>query len=326
MTIEVLKPGMFSTFQDLGRVGSQHLGAPVCGAMDELSHRLANLAVGNAPEQATLEITLMGPALRFGRAATLAWAGADLAPLLDGKPVPRNTPTAAAAGATLQFGPCRHGVRAYLAVRGGYVLDRVMGSTSTYVRGGFGGYHGRALRKGDAVELNAVDAQPDLPPPWVTPAQRQALQALQDITWGTGGEAPIRVMPGREWTQFSDGMRQTLLAGGYRIGGQSDRMGYRLEGPVLTRSEASDILSVPVAFGTVQVPPDGQPIILMADRQSVGGYPKIVQVATVDLPRLAQRAPGEVLRFRLLDAERAQALLLARSAALKSLQNAGEHH
>lgn len=317
MTIEVVKPGMFSTFQDLGRVGSQHLGAPVCGAMDELSHRLANIAVGNPAGEATLEITLLGPTLHFNAASTIAWAGADLSPLLDGVPIERATPTPVAAGATLQFGPRVWGVRAYLAVRGGYVLDRVMGSTSTYTRGGFGGYQGRALRKADVIETGPVDG---LAKPRVSPSRKRAVQALLDATWGPVADVPVRVFPGREWAHFSDATRQTLLTAPYRVGAQSERMGLRLEGPVLARATQGDILSVPVSFGTMQVPPDGQPIILMADRQSVGGYPKIVQVATVDLPRLAQRAPGDHVQFELTSVEQAQARILERSAALRALQ------
>ncbi|SPJ15847.1 putative hydrolase subunit [Burkholderiales bacterium] len=312
MTVEVLKPGLFSSFQDLGRTGHQHLGISVSGAMDELSHRLANLVLGNDEREATLEITLMGPTLRFAVQATVAWCGADLSPAIDGTPVPRATPTPVPAGATLQFGKRLSGMRAYLAVRGGFALAPVMGSTSTYARAGFGGYEGRALRKGDVLGLKSRGL-PGIAS--VSPGTAAAVQRLHDELSGL----TIRVLPGREWEQFGAGAQQTLLSHPYRIAAQSDRMGYRLEGQALERSTTDDVLSEAVCFGTMQVPPDGQPIVLMAERQTTGGYPKIVQVASVDLPRLAQRAPGESLRFVLIAMEKAQALLLARERVLRTL-------
>jgi len=223
MTIEVQKPGLLSSFQDLGRTGCQHLGIPVGGAMDELSHRLANLVLGNPEHEATLEITLMGPALRFTTEAVVAWCGADLSPVLEGAPLPCATPVPVPAGATLQFGQRMSGLRAYLAVRGGFALVPFMGSTSTYARAGLGGHEGRALRKGDVVALKGAGsgASP-------TQAAKLALQTLLDVAPG----APIRVLPGREWDQFTAAARQALLSQPYRISAQSDRMGYRLEGPV----------------------------------------------------------------------------------------------
>jgi len=309
--IEVIKPGLISSFQDLGRWGHQPLGVPVSGAMDEVSHRLANLAAGNAEGEATLELTMMGPTLRFERDAVLAWAGADLSPSLDGVPVPVLRATAVNAGATLQFGKRVAGLRTYLAVQGGFALTPVMGSTSTYARAGFGGHEGRALRKGDRVGLNAAGAS-NMPAP-LPPAPLRVLGSPVL-------DAPIRLLRGREWSHFGASAWQALVAQPWRIGAQSERMGYRLEGPVLERKARGDILSEAVAFGTMQVPPDGQPIVLMAERQTTGGYPKIAQVASIDLPRLAQRAPGETLRFAMIELDAAQALLLEREQALQALR------
>lgn len=324
-TIEVLKPGALSSFQDLGRIGHQHLGVPVSGAMDSLSHRLANWAVGNAPGLATLEVTLLGPSLRFTDAATVAWCGADLSPTLDGVPLPRAEAVTVHAGATLQFGRRRNGVRAYLAVQGGFALAEVLGSTSTYTRAGFGGYEGRALRKGDIVSLNPVPSastMPDRPRDGaLTPERQQALDFL--LAASCPDDGPMRVLAGREWEQFTSDGQSALLTESWRISAQSERMGYRLEGPSLQRREPRDILSEAVSIGTIQVPPDGQPIVLMADRQTTGGYPRIAQLVTVDVSRLAQRAPGEMLRFERTNLATAHALLAEQARAWRVLSGSG---
>jgi antagonist of KipI len=304
--VEVIKPGAFTTLQDLGRPGYQHLGVPVGGAMDEVSHRLANALVGNPASSPTLEITLLGPTLRFEADALVACCGADLSMTIDGQAVPRTTAARVPAGAVLQFGRRVAGLRAYLALRGRLAVDPVMGSASTYARGGFGGHHGRALRKGDTLLLRTSDP---------SPPQRSAgaISAETSLLASLGDPGPIRVLRGREWAEFTGAAQAAWLGEGWRIGAQSERMGYRLEGPALDRIAARDILSEAVTFGTVQVPPDGQPIVLMADRQTTGGYPRIAQVATVDLPRLAQCAPGEYLRFAEIGIDTAQRLLIRRS-------------
>ncbi|HEY4066566.1 MAG TPA: biotin-dependent carboxyltransferase family protein [Burkholderiaceae bacterium] len=328
MSIEVMKPGLFSTIQDLGRVGFQHLGVPVSGVMDELSHRIANLLVGNDEHEATLEITLLGPTLRFGRGAWIVLAGADLGAVStaagpaapDAVPVPLETPTWIAPGATLQFGKRRSGLRAYLAVRGGFGVALAMGSRSTHVRGGIGGLEGRALRKGDALPLRAATeaSATEAAAAPLSPGVADALRALRDSAPG----APIRVTRGREWSEFTPAAQDAFLSQPAVVGSQSERMASRLQGAVLTRRASGDMLSEAVAFGTVQVPPEGQPIVLMADRQSTGGYPRIAQVATVDLPRLAQTMPGETVRFDCIELALAQRLLLTRSQQFAALRRA----
>jgi antagonist of KipI len=321
MSLEVVKPGLLSTFQDLGRIGSQAIGMPVCGTMDPLSHGIANLIAGNTAEEATLEITLMGPSLRFGRDSLIALAGADLSPTLQpagtdaATPIPMLQPVHVPAGA-LQFGKRRSGLRSYLALAGGFGLPAAMGSRSTYLRGALGGFQGRALRKGDVIALPAFTPGA---PTVVTPTASALLHGL--LERGAAG-ATVRIVEGPEWPQFTDASHRTLLSEDYRIGSQSDRMGYRLEGPVLQRTAPRDMLSEAVAFGTMQVPPDGQPIVLMADRQTSGGYPRIAQVAGVDLPLLAQRMPGESIRFERIALEAAQRLLQRRASAMASLARA----
>ncbi len=314
--IEVVKPGAQSQLQDLGRHGHQHLGVPVGGAMDELAHRVANRLVGNPPTEATLEIVLMGPTLRFTAAAQIALCGADLSATLDGVPLPLNRCVDVPAGAVLACGRRVNGLRSYLAVRGGFDVPAVMGSLSTFVRGGFGGFQGRALRKGDALALRDAAAGSDLPPH----------DPGHNLLPHTGPDVPaepsvcrLRVLPGEHWDGFTAQAQADFTAQAYRISPQSDRMGYRLEGPALWRTKPGELISEAVAFGSIQVPPDGQPIVLMAERQSAGGYPKIAHVIAVDLPLLAQMAPQQALRFEMVTLAQAHALYLEREHALAAL-------
>ncbi|ASC64252.1 Allophanate hydrolase subunit 2 [Achromobacter denitrificans] len=323
MSVTVIKPGMLSSFQDRGREGYQHQGIPAAGAMDERAHRLANALAGNLDDPATLEMTLTGPTLRFDAPACFALAGADLGATLNGQDIPLHRPLVARAGDALAFGarPAA-GVRGYLAVHGGFALPRVMGSESTYLRSGFGGFQGRALAKGDQVPLRAPLAD------------GRDLDALQDALWqlrvylpaalGAKRRDAIRFLPGMHWQEFSETSRQDFAGAEFRISPQSDRMGYRLLGPALSMSQPRQMLSEAACFGTVQVPSGGEAIILMADRQTTGGYPKIAQIATVDLPILAQCAPGQTLRFQPVGLEEAQRLDSERERAFSQLQDALE--
>jgi biotin-dependent carboxylase-like uncharacterized protein len=319
--ITVLKPGLLSSFQDMGRMGCQHQGIPAAGAMDERAHRLASLLAGNEPAAcATLEITLVGPALRFDAAACFALAGADLGATLNGRPAPLQRPLLARAGDLLAFAahpaPDR-GARAYLAVHGGYALEPVMGSESTYLRGRFGGLQGRALAKGDAIGLRHP-----LPAHAALDALEQTLDALRlylPATLVPSRRAALRALPGAHWDLFDSASQRRFAESEFRIRPESDRMGYRLSGPALAQRAPREMLSEAVGFGTVQVPADGQPIVLMADRQTTGGYPKIAQIASVDLPLMAQFTPGQSVRFSLIGLDEAQRLDQARERAYAGL-------
>jgi len=323
--IEVIKPGALSLLQDRGRHGYQHLGVVVGGAMDEWSHRCANALLGNEEDEATLEITLMGPSLLFHEAQEIALCGANLSARIGEAELPMNRAVLVRAGARLDFGKRIDGMRSYLAVRGGFAVPGVMDSRSTYVRGAFGGLQGRALKKGDVLEVGGV------PPVSAASAARlgdadfieihQPEVHAPAIALRTEGPAPVRVIAGQQWALFTDEAQQAFMQAEFRISPQSDRMGFRLEGPVLERRHAMEMISEGVAFGTVQVPPDGQPIVLMADRQTTGGYPKIACVASVDLPLVAQLAPQEALRFEPILLEAAQALYLERERALGRLRS-----
>lgn len=308
MTLKVIKPGLLSSFQDTGRHGFQHWGVPVGGAMDEAAHELCNLLVGNPRTFTTLEMTLQGPTLHFQAKALVGLAGADLGAVINGEPFKPGMSRVVPADSMLSFSKRVKGARAYLAVGGGFLLSPVMNSTSTHTRGGFGGLRGRALQAGDLIPICSSFANPP------------RLAAWQEHGVEEGLEAPIRVMVGREWRFFSEQARRVLLDSRYTLTPASDRMGYRLEGEALPLAMPCELLSESVAFGTVQVPPNGQPVILMADRQTTGGYPRIAQVASVDLPRLAQMLPGDTLRFSLIDLHSAQALLIKRARGQKAME------
>lgn len=319
MGIEVIKAGALSLFQDGGRHGFQKLGVPVCGPMDEGAHRLANLLVGNGEDTATLEITLIGPTLRFTVPVCMALTGADLGARLDDRPLALKRPLVARPGQVLRFAGGPAGMRAYLAVHGGFDLTPVLGSCSTYLRGGLGGLGGRALRRGDHVEPK-VPLPSD--PRFLREVERQFwnIELYLPARLGLIARDTLRVVKGPHWPLFSGNSIRDFLTADFRILPESDRMGYRISGPRLAVEEAAQILSEATAFGAIQVPRGGDPIVLMADRQTMGGYPKIAHVAAVDLPALAQRRPGEFVHFELVPLERAQALDGMRDAAFAELR------
>jgi len=323
--MRVIKPGPLSTLQDLGRAGYQQFGVPVNGVMDSDAHRRANALVGNAPDAATLECTLQGPVLRFDRDTLIALTGGDLDARVDDLSVPRDCAVLLRAGVTLHFGARRTGARAYVAVSGGFDVPTVMGSRSTFVRAGYGGFEGRALQRDDRVPT----ATPAVPYRGLTRLMVQAgvpFAAAPVVPWPMADAAPdegradanatLRVVAGPQWQAFTPTSQTAFAELGYRIDSRSDRMGYRLAGEPLALAAPLEMISEGTPFGTVQVPPDGQPIVLMADRQTAGGYPKIAYVASVDLPHLAQAMPEDVVRFQVVSLGHAQHLAQQRAADL----------
>jgi antagonist of KipI len=320
MSLKVLRAGILSTLQDRGRYGYQRYGMPVGGVMDEHSHRLANLLVGNAEDEATLEFTLAGPRLEFTQTALIAICGGDFAATIGGREVPAARPVLARAGSVLDLAVCRLGCRAYLALAGGFDVPVVMGSKSTYLPASLGGFHGRALRRGDELTVQPAPAH-------LYPALHRALQTAEDFVcpkWSVHANAAllahdhhrIRFMQGRHFALFSEASRTQFISAEFRIAANSDRMGYRLEGPTLSLTEPGEVLPEAVTFGSIQVPPDGKPIVLMANRQTTGGYPLIGEVASVDLPLLAQLPPGDTLRFEPITLEQSEQLYLQREREL----------
>ncbi|RZK62183.1 MAG: biotin-dependent carboxyltransferase family protein [Hymenobacter sp.] len=330
MSLRIIRPGLLTTVQDLGRPGYQHLGVVLSGALDATALRVANLLVGNPENAAGLEITLLGPTLRFEADHLLALTGADLSPTLNGQPLPLHRPVAVRAGTVLAFGAARAGCRAYLAVAGGLAVPRVLGSRGTYLRAALGGWHGRALQAGDELPVDAPTAVEQQLTHLLAPAT--VSHAWVAAHWTPGPllcprphpQPLIRAVRGPEYNQFTEASQRAFWREPFTITPAADRMGYRLRGPVLVRETATELLSSAVTFGTVQVPPGGQPIALLADAQTTGGYPRLAQVITADFAALAQARPGQALRFQEVSLAEAQAQYLAQERRLRALRRAIE--
>lgn len=306
--LEILSAGLLTTVQDGGRYGHQHLGVPVAGPMDAVSLRVANAAVGNASSSAALEVTLLGPEIEFRRAARFAVAGAAFGLRLDGVPVPRDSPVAVAAGQRLAFGPRSRGARAYLAVAGGIDVPAVLGSRATHVGSRTGGLDGRALRAGDVLPIGTAVGR--------GPGSRQGGSPLPL----PDGGVRVRVVLGPHEAHFEPAVVDAFLTTRYFLTPQSDRMGYRLRGAPLPRRTDEHLLSMATPFGAVQIPPRGEPIVLMADRQTAGGYPRMATVITADLPLAGQLAPGEWIEFEACDQATALRALVRQERALLALE------
>lgn len=309
MSIEVLAPGLLTSVQDAGRPGWRHLGVARGGAADRWSLAVANLLVGNPVDAAALEITLQGPTLRFPRGARIAITGATIDAHCDGEPVPGWRTVDVPAGVPLHLGHCRRGARAYLGIAGGIDVLRVLGSRSTDLRAGFGGQQGRAVRAGDV--LSTGDAT-GFAPTRLTIARRW-VEPRPTLDFDL--PALLRCLPGSERTDPAD----TLAGRVWRVAPRSDRQGLRMAGDVLTLSGPAPVWSAAVAHGTIQLPPDGQPIVLGVDAQTIGGYPRIGHVIAADGSRMAQLRPGEEVRFLPVDADGAARALRAQQAALARL-------
>ena len=307
--IHVLRPGLLTTVQDLGRWGHQASGVPVAGPMDTFSHRLANLLVGNAADAATLEITLLGPELEFEVSAMVAVCGAEFDVTCNGQPLALSTSIVVPAGARLQFGRRTGGARAYLAIGGGVQTPAVLGSRATHLVCAMGGLSGRALVAGDRVPI--------------TRGARTALpRRATGIPLPASGRARLRILPGAQAQWFPPRTTSALTSVSFRVSAHSNRMGYRLEGPPLARQRTDEPISEPLAFGAIQVPAAGEPILLMADRQTAGGYPKIASVIAADLPLAGQLAPGDFVEFSFCSRQDAAAALIARERPLLRLTDA----
>ena len=304
MTIRVGDPGLLTTVQDHGRWGHQALGVPVAGPMDQVSHRCANLLVDNPSACATLEVTLVGPTLEFLADTTFAVTGAVFELWLDTKQVATGWPCHARPGSRLRFGRRQGGARAYLAVAGGIDVPPVLGSRSTDLASGLGGLAGRPLREGDLLGVGRR-AGPFVPR--VSPGPSVPLPE---------GGATVRVLPGLDQDRFDPSAMETFQQARFILAPESNRMGYRLRGPSVELVDTRPLLSSATPPGTVQVPPSGQPILLMADRQTTGGYARIATVISADLWVAGQLAPGDWIAFEVCQRREAVAALIALEQAL----------
>ena len=328
MSLQIISAGLLTTIQDTGRNGHQKEGIIVSGAMDALALRIGNLLVGNPENAAALEITLLGPQIYFAAEHIICLTGADLSPEINNNRVKMWRPIRIPKGSLLQFGKPALGCRTYLSISGSFAINPVLGSYATYLRAGLGGLNGIPLQAGDIIPCPGTNAtannlvrafNPEDNPnsfisaSWTITSQLYPKYELKPI---------IRVMKGPEYNWFKESSQANFWHYAYRVSPQSDRMGYRLDGTLLFLKEKSELLSGAVTFGTVQVPAQGNPIILMADHQTTGGYPGIAQVITADFSTLAQVAPGQNIFFKEASLSEAQELLFRQEQRIAQLKSA----
>jgi antagonist of KipI len=303
--MRVVKAGLLTTIQDSGRRGFQNFGVPVAGPMDQASHRLANLLVNNRRSAATLEITLLGPDLEFEQSCVFAVGGARFDLRLNNRQITQNTSYLARCGETLSFGRCLAGARAYLAVGGGFSVPPVFGSRATHVGSHMGGLKGRALLAGDLLSIGDLSA-----------GQARAGESRLSPFAVQGNGARVRVVVGPHDGLFAFDSLDVLRTSRYMVTPDSDRMGYRLAGKPLGFRGRVNLISTALPVGSLQVTPSGQPIILMADHQTTGGYPRIATVISADLPMVGQLAPSAWIEFAICDPQSALTALIRQERML----------
>ena len=286
--IEVLNPGALTTVQDLGRFGYAHLGISPAGAADSLSLRIANRLVGNHEDAPAIEMTLVGAKLQFHQLCTIALAGADIA----SSALPMLEAVLVEAGFTLDCGPLRERARTYLAVAGGIAVPKILGSASTHLAAKFGGFEGRALKRGDVLAVGNAERKPST----VDSARLRELTKMRD---------PLRVTLGPQYRSFDEHNLQRFRESAYVVTEQSNRLGLRLSGPAITSSSPKELLTEGVSLGAIQIPPNGQPIILSVDQQTTGGYPKLANVIAADMHCIGQLRPRDTLRFEMISVDEA---------------------
>jgi antagonist of KipI len=314
--LAVVRAGMLTTVQDSGRTSLRRYGVVAGGPMDTFAARVANLLVGNDRGAALLECTIAGPALRLEDDRVIAITGHAPRARLDDMPVRAWTTVTAPAGSTLSVPDTGPGCRAFVAIAGGITVEAVLGSRATDIAAGIGGMHGRALQVGDMLPLGTSSARP--------PAQAFGGAAVvgRSMMPDYAAEPLIRILRGPETERTGDAAWQTLLGSSFTVTAASNRMGCRLDGPPLTSADPAEMISSPVSVGTIQLPPSGQPIVLTSDAQTIGGYPRIAHVISVDLPVIAQVRPGATVRFAESTLRHAHDLLAARERDLRMLADA----
>lgn len=321
MTIHVRHPGVQATIQDLGRIGAQKYGIVVSGAMDKMSLRIGNILVHNEEHEAGIEVMFYGTSFECIANQLIAITGGDLQPEIDGVAVPMWRPIFMKKGSTLTFKGPKSGSLAYVAIAGGIDVPEEIGSKSTFSKAGIGGYKGRALQTGDELAVGSLSDRQE--------KSMQALQKMQthpewyvnasEIFTGKKNER-IRVLKGSEYGLFSENSQTAFTSSVYTLTSQADRMGYRFSGDELRLSTQEELLSEGVTYGTIQVPSSGNPIVLMAERQTTGGYPKIGQVITADLPKLAQLQPNSRVTFEIVSIEEAEKELFRLESFIEELK------
>jgi len=315
MSIKILRPGLVTTLVDEGRTGFRSIGIGPGGAMDLFAMSVANYLVGNDKRSATLEIHFPGPEILFQQTHILAVTGMGFEPRIDDQVVPLWTPFKIEKDSILRFGKKTRGSRAYLAVHGGWNAQEWLGSFSTHSGVQAGGYRGRALQKNDILEagINKVEVEKEKDLPGGIPPH--------ELNRIYSAPHEIRCIASAETDLLSPSSENEMFTSSFIIHRQSNRMGYRLEGVSLFLRQSVELISSPVDFGTIQLLPDGNLIVLMADHQTTGGYPRIASVSQVDLPKLAQLNPGEKINFKMISFFEAESELLSREKHLAELRH-----
>jgi len=292
MSLKILKPGILDTIQDEGRYGYQHLGINPGGAMDLFAMQTANLLVGNKMNEPVLEIFFPAPDILFEQNALITITGANFSPMINGDGIKTGRPVMVKKNTVIQFPQKKKGQCCYLAVHGGFKLTPWLNSCSTNLKAAAGGFEGRKLQRGDCIELNKDFCHERL-----KDADFIKLHWRAAPITDKSGDEEIFVLPGNEWNYLDEQSRNIFLNNNFQVALSSDRMGYRLNGNKLISENKNELVSAAVNSGTIQLLPNGELIVLMADSQTTGGYPRIAEVITADVPRLAQLRPGATLRF-----------------------------
>jgi antagonist of KipI len=317
MSMEVIKPGMVDVIQDEGRFGYQHMGINPGGAMDLVAMRVANAIVGNDKNEAVLEMTFPAASLRFKEPAVIALAGADFSATLNTKKIKLHAAVFIPAGSELTFTKKITGAFCYLAIKGGLALNAWLGSNSTHVKAKAGA-QGRALQKGDVIQFRETNTYTET--------------AVKISRWSVNVSAfyphtpVVRILNGPEVEYLQQGAKKKLYSSAFTLTAQSDRMGYRLKGPVLKQKNNQQLISTVATWGTVQLLPGGQLIILLADHQTTGGYPRVAHFISANRSALAQRQPGQPLVFQPVDLATAEDLLVAQHNLLKQIELSCQLH
>lgn len=306
MKIRIDFAGPLTTVQDGGRLGFMSVGFSAGGAMDSYSMRLANILVGNEEGEGVLEMTFMGICCEFDSDSVIALTGADMSPLVNGEPIPRNEAVSVHAGDRLEMKMAVSGMRCYLAVAGGFDLEKAKGSLSTNLKCKIGGFMGRKLMAGDEIPLKR--------------SARLKGKRRAEVCEDYSEKITVRVILGPQDDYFTEKGKKTFFSSEYRVSDKSDRMGIRLSGIAVENKDGVDIVSDAIAMGSVQIPASGEPIIMMADRQTTGGYAKIATVITADLPLLAQARPNDKLFFREVSYSQALKALKEREKSIKRIK------
>jgi len=317
MSLRVIRAGVLDTIQDLGRYGFQYHGINPGGAMDHFAAQTANMLVGNSVGEAVIELHFPASIFLFQQEAMIALAGADFSAAINGEDISIDQPLIVAKNSILQFQEWKEGSRCYLAVKEKLAVQKWLNSYSTNLKAGCGGFNGRSLQKDDVISFaekhdysNFLKTKDSIALPWKA-----------DIIWNEGRVERIFVLPGNEWGQLTEESKKRFSNESFVIGSLADRMGYRLQ-TCLLAEHGDELVSSPVSFGTIQLLANGELIILMADHQTTGGYPRIGHVATAHLPLLAQKHPGDKIQFQIAHAEEAEKIFFKQQQHLLQLQNA----